>query len=56
MDTPTRSLPLQSEEGEKMDPAMMAKFGIKTFDMLPASIQQMMVDYKNSPEKFRKPN
>ena len=54
MDQPTKHIP---SEPEKLDPAQMAIRGIKTFDMLPPSVQQLMYDYKHHPEKLGiKPN
>ena len=43
---------IDSKPGEKMDPAQMAAMNIKTFDMLPLSVQQMMYDFKHNPEKL----
>jgi hypothetical protein len=41
----------QQQEKER-DPARLAAMGIKTFDSLPLSIQQLFHDAKHNPEKL----
>lgn len=60
MEPTTKKQALVVDQGQqtKLTPDEMAAMGIKTFDQLPASIQQMIYDAKHNPEKLglRKPN